>query len=190
MSKNLPLGEIITTEQHRDAIHVAVAPVEAGERLTPGTHVTLRADGKAVSGAATIGIVDPFLRQFLMPGDRFWLFLYPNTITSLRHDWSHPSFPVCCREDDLSRTPELTPFAESERWMREYVKGVCPYDSDELDNGYAKFVENARRGAIYYHGCDLHGASELHAAADLFRHLSVILGKPVSAESFDYSCSC
>ncbi len=92
MSENLKLGELISTEQARDAVHIAVAPVVAGERLTPGQRIGL-ANGKAVASAPYIGVVDPFLAETeVAPGERFWMFLVPGSITSLRHEWTHPSF--------------------------------------------------------------------------------------------------
>jgi hypothetical protein len=39
-----------------------------------------------------IGIVDPFLDQPVRPGEEFWVFVYPNTITGMRHYWQHPAF--------------------------------------------------------------------------------------------------
>ena len=90
----LKLGQIIEGEQHRDAIHIAVAPVEAAEQFVPGQRVGLLADGRA-SGKPfvdKIGIVDPFLRTDVEAGQRFWLWLTPYTITSLRHEWTHPAF--------------------------------------------------------------------------------------------------
>lgn len=91
------LGELCTDEARRDAIHIAVAPVIAGQRLNPGNHVGL-VDGVArvglPPGISSIGVVDPFLGNAVEVGQRFWLFLYPNTVTSLRHVWTHPSFKV------------------------------------------------------------------------------------------------
>ena len=74
----------------RDAVHIAVAPVVAGEPLQPGQHVGLLEDGRAYASAKPIGIVDPFSTDAVVAGLRFWLFLYPGTVTSLRHDWTHP----------------------------------------------------------------------------------------------------
>ena len=86
------LGEIITGDSFRDAIHLAVAPIEAGYTLKPGSHVGLL-NGKADPWASEyIGIVDPFLKEDVQRGQMFWLLLYPNTITGLRHAWSHPAF--------------------------------------------------------------------------------------------------
>jgi hypothetical protein len=88
----LGIGKLITSDAHRDAIHVAVAPVTAAQELQPGQHVGLRGDGRALATEHPIGIVDPFLHERVPEGQRFWLFLYPGTITSLRHVWTHPAF--------------------------------------------------------------------------------------------------
>lgn len=89
------LGRLIDDgDRRRDAIHIAVAPVTAAERLAPGQHVGLVAGDTEYVGPAEkcIGIVDPFLPEPVDKGQRFWLFLYPNTVTSLRHFWTHPAF--------------------------------------------------------------------------------------------------
>ena len=89
-------GKLITNgERRRDAVHVATAPVTAAEDLSPGQHVGfIREDNLEWVGTSTnpIGIVDPFLVDSVREGERFWLWLYPNTITGLRHAWTHPAF--------------------------------------------------------------------------------------------------
>jgi hypothetical protein len=88
------VGRLVNAYARRDAIHVALAPVEAVGNLFPGQHVGVR-DGKASSAyAPLVGIVDPFLPADVLPGQWFMLFLYPNTVTSLRHEWTHPAFPT------------------------------------------------------------------------------------------------
>lgn len=63
------LGTIIDETQKRDAIHIAVEPVKAGEHLQPGDHITV------VNGVATkapkekaLGIVDPYLEVNVKKG--------------------------------------------------------------------------------------------------------------------------
>lgn len=84
----LGLGKIITSPQCRDAIHIAIAPVTAAETLRSGQHVS--AQGSLAE--PHVGIVDPYLRRPVQKGQQFWLCLYPLTVTSLRHEWTHPSF--------------------------------------------------------------------------------------------------
>lgn len=89
------LGTLIGETEKRDAIHLAVEPVECGARiLHAGEHVKL-VDGKAQKclPGKGVGIVDPFLETEVIKGEKFWLVVYPRQITSLRHVWDHPAFP-------------------------------------------------------------------------------------------------
>lgn len=83
------LGKIITADDAgRDAVHVAIAPVTAGEKLLPGQGIRL-SDGRAKADEKWDGIVDPFLASPIFEGQRFWMWMRPGSITSLRHAWTH-----------------------------------------------------------------------------------------------------
>ena len=89
------IGKIIRDgERRRDAVHMALAPVQAAEDLLLLLQDPLIKKSIHLVGVTgePIGIVDPFLRQCVIEGDWFWLFLYPDTITDLRHVWTHPTF--------------------------------------------------------------------------------------------------
>jgi len=86
------LGKLAPEGAQRDAVHIAVVPVVAATELAPGDFVGVLEDGRASGAAPRVGIVDPFLDDFVRAGDRFWLYLLPGSITSLRHHWTHPSF--------------------------------------------------------------------------------------------------
>ena len=92
MSEDISLGKLITTQRGRDAVHVAVIPVTAAQTLMPGSHVGLWEDGRVGDSENPVGIIDPFLKEAVRQGQRCWLFLYPGTITGLRHVWQHPAF--------------------------------------------------------------------------------------------------
>lgn len=102
------LGMIHEYDEHRDAIHLGVEPIEAGETLKAGQHIGIGSDGKAYiaveSYIKAVGIVDPFLTTIVKQGERFWLVVYPRAITSLRHVWEHPDFPIT----NETRPKELT----------------------------------------------------------------------------------
>lgn len=90
------LGQIIDGKQQRDAIHIAIAPVKATVPLAAGDCIDFASKEnrfdvvKVQSGG--FGIVDPFLTSYVMPGQWFWAFLRPNTVTGMRHEWQHPAF--------------------------------------------------------------------------------------------------
>ncbi len=84
------LGKLIEGEPGRDAVHIAVIPMTAPCQLIPGQRVGNQGNPH---GIPVVGIVDPFLTGTVEPGQRFWLWLYPKSTTSLRHEWTHPAFP-------------------------------------------------------------------------------------------------
>lgn len=87
------VGNLVDSKAPRDAIHVAIVAVQAGEWLNPGEKVTML-QGRAYIAQAqrALGVVDPFLSEGVGRLDWFYLFLNPGSITSLRHEWTHPAF--------------------------------------------------------------------------------------------------
>ena len=86
----------------RDAVHVAIAPACAGDFLYPAEHVRLEHGLAQKCGLdQSIGIVDPFLPKVAYPGERFYIWMKPNTVTGLRHHWDHPALPDDSVAEDL-----------------------------------------------------------------------------------------
>lgn len=111
------LGTILKGHEQRDAIHIAILPATAGEKLWRGQSVTLAygTSDMAISSREDygliepIGIVDPFLKDDVKVGERFWIFLSPNSVTGMRHHWEHP----------LVDHPQPVT-SESEKWLRAF----------------------------------------------------------------------
>lgn len=97
MATELKVGRLLDASAPlpgRDAIHVPVVPVRSAEWLAPGCKVGLcegRVD-RVESGVPPVGVVDPFLSDAVPPETPFWLFLFPGTVTDVRHVWTHPAF--------------------------------------------------------------------------------------------------
>lgn len=109
----LKLGTVPTGNEGRDAVHVAILPAKAGENLLPGKHVRIDANGLAVGDGESIGIVDPF-GESVSIGKWFWLCIYPNSITGLRHHWSTPSL------DHTNEIEWITTFAA--KWKYSFTE--------------------------------------------------------------------
>lgn len=180
------LGTIIDETAARDAIHLAVEPAVAGEILHPGMHVRLF-EGVAYEGQRSdgFGIVDPFLSRHVKIGERFWLVVYPRQITSLRHVWTHPSFPPA----------EVGPSAfeqnskeKSEAWLKEFCRTHdCP--------GYWELIALVQRGPADWDNSYLHVAgSDAHGEIppELYDHVETVTGEKlhyVERPTY-FSCSC
>lgn len=208
----LNLGEIIpaTADVKRDAIHVAVAPMFIGEdeqarpgddvQIMDGTtdHVVVVQD-REYYGGNPIGIIDPFLklgrdRWHLSKGERVWVYLYPNTITSLRHDWTHPLFERAERK--VAVIKEDGTKGEAELWLRQFA-ARWNFDYDALISRASDVKGHTDRfGGPYITamGRDLHSAGELGEDHALFwKNLSILTGKTFGEEDINnmgWSCSC
>lgn len=183
------LGTIIDESAGRDAIHLAVEPIEAGVYLMPGQDVGIR-DGKAYPQRPYLGIVDPFLGKSVNAGERFWLVVYPRQITSLRHVWEHPSFPAA--DEAVSVVTTVNDHkASSEAWMKKYA--------EQIDEGYNTLMQAAAdwldRGEWFYGARtgDYHGKFEGESVhQDFWHHYQIITGRVVDPDeqrSF-FTCSC
>lgn len=99
------LGMIHFKPEKRDAIHLAVDPVIAGQWLQVGERIGIVNGFAWTSGTRILndvtkeyvivpyhGIVDPFLPQPVQPTQSFWFVMAPRMVCSLRHVWSHPEF--------------------------------------------------------------------------------------------------
>lgn len=186
------LGNIIGPNEKRDAIHIAVEPTVARERLIPGAHVGV--DGTTRD---PVGIVDPFLTKAVEPGQTFWLLVYPRKITSLRHVWSHPLFDDTA---DIKEITQLGPSKEdSEKWIREFIAtSDCPeYEilMASIDSGwtggstsdyYDDYITGRNDGeSVHFNGTDAHG----EIPPLFWIHAENVLGKRLAHAKW-FSCSC
>lgn len=185
----------------RDAIHIAAVPVFAAEKLYPGQHVGADTEGKAsVSGRVTplIGIVDPFLSEAAVyPDQRFWLFMYPNTITSLKHNWTHPILDGL--EKNRQVKAETDEFEESEEWLKSFcdakgpgwaaVKRLLVAEKGEwVENTDPYYSARIEDDCMFFGGTDAHG----EIPTEFWMHVERVLGPSAvpSRRPNWFSCSC
>lgn len=184
----IQLGKLIKGEALRDAVHIAVVPLIAGTDLYKGNVVKLSSVDKeiALDGEynkdQAIGIVDPFLGDYQVPrGSKFWCYLFPNSVTGMRHHWQHPV---------LDRP--LAPLSgDSEKWLREFADR-WNFNYDEMIS--AGIGEENDWRYVVARGIDLHDVRELGEDHELFWfHLEKMTGMTFDEahrEGLSWSCSC
>lgn len=180
------LGEILPSDPGRDAIHLATHAVTSDEKLFPGQHIGFVSETKVGTAAKKLlGIVDPFLPGPVFPGQMFWLVLYPRTITSLRHVWTHPEFGVEAKTDVK---PILTDKEASEKWLRDFIaRSDCP----DYETVIEKALDNSDAwdsNYLHFNDMDAHG----EIPAEFWDHLEVVSGKkiPHTERASYFSCAC
>jgi hypothetical protein len=178
------LGTIIDPFQERDAIHLAVFPVQAGEaKLRPGDHCYIGADGKAYyaeSSALGMGLVDPFIEMKRIPEDQwFWLVVYPRQITSLHHVWEHPRFPSTPAAGGNKKN--------SEAWLRNFAHEHEDVDFDALVGAVERHVSYSSTHDEYLTVADQINGDIPEA---FWTHMERYLGVQIKERPKYFSCSC
>ncbi len=132
-------------------------------------------DGHQPTSGKPIGIVDPFLTDPVLPGQCFYMFLYQNMVTSLRHEWEHPDFTAA----------ETSEVAQSREWIEDWAGGYGVSYQDMIDAA-AAWVDSED---YFCRG----GTFECEGVPDVFwDHYEVVVGHKVSSHkkgSF-FTCSC
>lgn len=186
------LGTIITDKEvGRDAIHLACLPVVAGDDiLLPGDHIGILNGKASVHAPKKVGIVDPFIQGRVTKDEKFLLVIYPRTIESLRHVWSHPDVPdeataVAPQLPDPSVMSDTAAEEELDRFAREYLdSGSDSLDIliDGMDNGYL------------IDGGNFEGRGRAEIPTRIWELFEVYMGRPARRADRQgevyFSCSC
>jgi hypothetical protein len=170
------VGTVIEEGAGRDAIHIAVLPVEAQMKMFPSQPAN-----QAGGTGDPIGIVDPFLQAPVLPGQTFWLFIYPRTITSLRHVWNHPSIV----DEGLEKEAAKKGLTPAETWLQNYCAEVG-MRLDELLDATEMWV---LYGEHWVEGGRFEGIGLPH---EFWEHYQNHTGKvvPENKQERFYCCSC
>lgn len=198
------LGHVHTTQQNRDAVHVACIQVELAETWNlngPATMLTINKEGKAVPTEhreKALGILDPFIQNCydLNDGDKVWLILFPGMIRSLSHYWEHEAFPPA---------PAEKSFAEFKAEQIAVVESAIPSNkleshryltniADHLDLSLDELLTEAHNKVAYVHhyytgGSEAEGYS---VGKEFWKHYQNYTGTTVPEDNQNnfISCSC
>lgn len=136
MTIELCLGKDLdaSVKVQRDSIHVPIMQVVAGELLKPGEHIGLR-DGKAYkTDVKLLGNVDPVRTTCAIAGSRFWMWVYPGSIDSLTHTWTHQFI-----DSDISNSPLAIQNATAKIQAEAAALGMT---YDELVEGATEYMRS------------------------------------------------
>lgn len=185
---NTRLGVRLTLDDvERDAVHVALVRVYSNMSVYPGQHVGLvEGSQECVSPSVDkhIGIVDPFLSGAIEPVTWFYMCLYPNTVTGMRHHWEHPSFTNVVVTMNVTGSH----VAESVRWLTDFAK--------RARTDYRTLIDAAASRVGQSNGLDF--VSQGFVTEDcvyeehdeMWKHLCIVLGCERPSHSSIFSCAC
>ncbi len=180
------IGTILTEDYKRDAIHIAMFPAISAEILWRGDYVALENSREDLvfkvlpSDKRCIGMVDPFVNDRINPYQKFWVFLLPNTVTSLRHDWTHPAFVKEVRVDNVPTR------GASELWLRSFLDNADAPGYDEVMRVIEDQDGSWDPDYLHFQNYDAHG----EIPTEFWEHVENVLGYAPKHKPSYFSCSC
>lgn len=182
MKREIVLGTKPEDNGIRDAVHVPVISAIAHTSLARGIYIgIIEKEGKIISDFENpIGIVDPFYPTPIVTiYDEFWICLYPQTITSLRHVWEHPVLKTIT----TCNTIDGDTIDKSKLWITNFAS--------LMNKSYDDLVSAAE---MYLNGNYVYDNTERYKDfnfKDFWRHYKVIYGGDVpDYYEAPFTCSC
>lgn len=178
------IGHMLEGPGDKDAIHIAVVPVQLGEDMEAGAAVNV-VNGKAYRAYATaIGILDPFLNNSMLFEDSWvYMFLYPNTITDLRHEWTLSSYDNNSTQVEM---PRLDP--EAVEWLENFAHSHGTSYDALLVRCKEAIEDDDSSPYITFYGTDIHEVP--HGFWNNFRKATGWEADPMKLLKITFSCSC
>lgn len=195
MSQSVNLGGKPAQPAVRDALHIAVISMPAGDWLNPGEPVRIYSGtvvGCDRNDKDCIGVVDPYI-SYAAKDDLVWVCLNPNTVTTVQHVWEHPAFDISALKPLPKPTKE-----ESEAWLRDFCsKADCPdYDIliaaatdqkvEPADEDYYPVAYKLTDEYLHFGGRDAHGRIPF----EMWDHIENVTGEKCFLRPKRFSCSC
>ena len=172
------LGSTPNETDQRDAVHVAVIPVIAGEWLAPGSQVGLTTPGnlELVGNVPNpIGVIDPFLREPIGKGERAWMLMYPGIVHPIRHEWSHPALT----------SAEV--MAEAKHWLGNFAREFMDWSYEELMRNVCEHCLTGKEFEV----SESTRNSWYKVRAKFWKHYATVTGDHnEDRDSFMLYCSC
>jgi hypothetical protein len=175
------LGKLQMSDQGRDAIHIAVLTMQAKEEIYAYGLQGVDRFGGIVrpDHEIAIGIVDPFLPQDtqISPGEWFYVYLKPGTISGLKHVWSHAEFG---EEGPKPVTRAM-----------ERIQRFCASVGIQTGDFLGVFVKGSA-GSLTLRDDYIHASEDAYGEIpeEILRDVEEVTGKTLTRRPTHFSCSC
>lgn len=161
------VGQKITGTKpvYRDALHVAIIPLVAGEDMSPGQKIKLKSPNTDIAVKYDplkdnihrdyIGVVDPMLHENVVMGERFYGFMKSGVVKGMRHHWDSNQFPTAGlfikEEEEDVHYKYLKQHCESNSLNLEQFLETCQTDEDFMTTMRLEPDDYSMDDVFWYH---------------------------------------